>query len=193
MCGLNASWVFTLLRWLIGAMALVVVGCSGTHPQPVPSGAGQASSLTAPSAGSDIGTSPNNVVPPQTAVPEVHPHHHAVAATPEATPTASPASSPSPSAVPTPSALPTPSTTLSLGNNNSSKSQAEQLLGAADSKLAGVDRSKLNGSDAATYDQATGFVTAARQAMAQQDYVAASGFAQKASLLADKVAAGAGN
>jgi hypothetical protein len=96
-------------------------------------------------------------------------------------------------AVPPPYIQMPPGTTLTLDNEDSSKSRAEELLGAANSKLANVDRSKLSGTQAVTYDQASGFASAAREAMAQQDYVAASGFAQKASLLADKVAGGAGN
>jgi hypothetical protein len=93
----------------------------------------------------------------------------------------------------TPAAQPSPETILTLGGNDASRSQTEALLGAADSKLAAINRSKLTGPDAATYDQASGFIAAARQALAERDYVAASGFAQKASLLADKVAGNGGD
>jgi hypothetical protein len=79
--------------------------------------------------------------------------------------------------------------TLTFGNDDAARSRTEQLLGAAHAKLASVDRTKLRGSDATTYDQASGFIIAAQQAIVQQDYVAASGFAEKASLLAAKVAA----
>lgn len=84
--------------------------------------------------------------------------------------------------------LPAPKPTVTLGNDDAIKSRAERLLSATDAKLAGVDRSSLNPQNAVTYEQAAGFANAARQAFEEQDYVAASGFAQKASLLAEKVA-----
>jgi hypothetical protein len=83
---------------------------------------------------------------------------------------------------------PAPTTRVTLGNADASRKQAEQLLEATDVKLASIDAAKLDAQDAATYQQASGFAASARKAMAEQDYVAATGFAQKASLLADKVA-----
>lgn len=82
---------------------------------------------------------------------------------------------------------PAPTTSVTLGNGDASRKQAEQLLGLIDLKLARIDPTKLDAQDASTYRQASGFAAAARKAIAEQDYVAATGFAQKASLLADKV------
>ncbi|HTW89992.1 MAG TPA: hypothetical protein VMD75_18505 [Candidatus Binataceae bacterium] len=78
--------------------------------------------------------------------------------------------------------------TITLDNDQAARQQAQGLLDSANSKLGKVDRTKLSRDDAATYAQAMGFADAAQQAIGQHDYVAASGLAEKASLLADKVA-----
>jgi cytoskeletal protein RodZ len=80
--------------------------------------------------------------------------------------------------------------TVTLGNGDATKTRAEHLLSDTDLKLAKVDRSKLTGQQATVYEQATGFADAARKALEQRDYLAASSLAAKASLLADKVAPG---
>lgn len=81
--------------------------------------------------------------------------------------------------------------TITLDNDQAARQQAQGLLDSANSKLGKVDRTKLGRDDAATYAQAMGFADAAQQAIGQHDYVAATGLAEKASLLADKVATGA--
>ncbi len=93
-------------------------------------------------------------------------------------------SSASPEATPTGAAP-----TITLDNDEAARRRAESLLDSAHAKLGKVDRSKLSGDDAATYAQATGFADAATHALGEHDYVAATGLAEKASLLADKVEA----
>jgi len=84
-----------------------------------------------------------------------------------------------------------PAPTITLDNDQAARLRAQGLLDSANSKLGKVDRSKLSGDDVATYAQASGFADAAQHALGEHDYVAATGFAEKASLLADKVAAAA--
>jgi hypothetical protein len=93
-------------------------------------------------------------------------------------------SSASPEATPTGAAP-----TITLDNDEAARRRAQGLLDSAHAKLGKVDRSKLSGDDAATYAQATGFADAATHALGEHDYVAATGLAEKASLLADKVEA----
>jgi hypothetical protein len=81
--------------------------------------------------------------------------------------------------------------TITLDNDQAAQQRAQSLLDSANSKLGKVDQAKLNRADAATYAQAIGFADAARQALGEHDYVAATGLAEKASLLADKVATAA--
>jgi hypothetical protein len=81
--------------------------------------------------------------------------------------------------------------TITLDNDQAARQQAQGLLESANSKLGKVDRAKLSRDGAATYEQAIGFADAAQHAIGEHDYVAASGLAEKASLLADKVATAA--
>ena len=69
-----------------------------------------------------------------------------------------------------------------------SRPAPQGLLDSANSRLGKVARAKLSRADAATYEQAIGFADAAQHAIAEHDYVAATSLAEKASLLADKVA-----
>ena len=62
-----------------------------------------------------------------------------------------------------------------------------RLLDDAGAKLAKVDRNTLSGDNATTYDQASEFLKAGRAAAFEEDYVAASGFADKAAVLATKL------
>ncbi len=70
-----------------------------------------------------------------------------------------------------------------------SSDSAEQAIEATSQRLAGFDRNRLSGPMLATYDEASGFLNQGKQALAEKDYVAASGFAQKASVLTDKLQA----
>lgn len=85
------------------------------------------------------------------------------------------------------SSLPPPST-ISMTTPGSSDT-AEKEIEATSQRLARFDRNRLSGPTLATYDQANGFLNQGKQALAEKDYVAASGFAQKASVLADRLQA----
>ncbi len=76
---------------------------------------------------------------------------------------------------------------MTLANANVSRLQVLEMLNQANAKLSRIDRGKLDGTNAVTYDQAEGFLRQARKAADEKDYVAASGLAHKASILADKL------
>jgi outer membrane biosynthesis protein TonB len=84
---------------------------------------------------------------------------------------------------PEPEPTPEGATNVTLEDNDADRRQAQALLDDADSELARIDRSKLSGEDTAAYNQANDLTNAARKAMGQNDYLAASGLARKASLL----------
>jgi hypothetical protein len=92
---------------------------------------------------------------------------------------------PPPSAPPAEAA---PQPTVTLAGDGAAKDRALRLLDSAGAQLAKVDRSKLSRDSAATYDQANDFLNAGRKAAIDQDYVAATGYAEKASVLASKLA-----
>ena len=72
---------------------------------------------------------------------------------------------------------------LTLDGEDDSKASTELVLHKVDQRLAIIDRTKLTPSDAATFDQANGFASSAHRALADHDYVVASGLAEKASTL----------
>jgi len=84
---------------------------------------------------------------------------------------------------PAPGSPETSPTTVTLDDNDADRQQAQTLVNDADSQLARIDRTKLSGEDTAAYDQASDLTDAARKAMVQSDYLAASGLARKAALL----------
>lgn len=88
---------------------------------------------------------------------------------------------------PSPPAQAAPEPTVTLANANVSRVQVLEMLNQANAKLSRIDRGKLDGTNAVTYDQAEGFLRQARKAADEKDYVAASGLAHKASILADKL------
>jgi len=63
------------------------------------------------------------------------------------------------------------------------KAKAQLLLEQVTVKLANTNQAELSESAASAYQQANGLITAAQRAMADQDYLAASGLAEKASAL----------
>lgn len=81
-----------------------------------------------------------------------------------------------------------PAPTVTLADANISRERVLAMLNQASAKLSMVNRAKLDGNNTLTYDQAAGFLKQARKAAEEKDYVAASGLAQKASILADKLA-----
>jgi hypothetical protein len=88
---------------------------------------------------------------------------------------------------PTPPASAEP-TVVTLEDGDADHLHAQSLLNDADARLALIDRSKLSGENATAYDQASNLANAARKAMVQQDYLAASGLARKAALLTAQLA-----
>ncbi len=100
-------------------------------------------------------------------------------------PSAPPPTQPAAPAAPPPEAAPQP--TVTLAGDGDARDRALHLLDDAGARLAKVDRSKLSRDSAATYDQASDFLNAGRKAATDQDYVAATGYAQKASVLANKL------
>jgi hypothetical protein len=86
-----------------------------------------------------------------------------------------------------PPAEASPQPTVTLAGDSASRDRALRLLDDAGARLARVNRNKLDRDSAATYDQANDFLNAGRKAALDQDYVAATGDAKKASVLADKL------
>ena len=72
---------------------------------------------------------------------------------------------------------------LTLDGEDDSRASAEVLLYKVDKRLALIDRTRLTPSDATTFDEANGFVSSAHRALADHDYVVATGLAEKASTL----------
>ncbi len=83
---------------------------------------------------------------------------------------------------------PAKTTRVTLEDNDADHLRAQALVDDADARLAQIDRSKLTGESATAYNQASDLASAARQAMTQQDYLAASGLARKATLLTEQLA-----
>jgi hypothetical protein len=76
---------------------------------------------------------------------------------------------------------------LTLDGEDDSRASAEMLLSKVDKRLAVIDRTKLTASDAAAFDEANGFASSAHRALADHDYVVASGLAEKASTLTGRL------
>lgn len=73
--------------------------------------------------------------------------------------------------------------TVTLADEEAKGNVAEKLLNDSDTRLAKIDRASLSGEDASIYQQAAGLVSAARRALGERDYLAASELAEKASVL----------
>ncbi len=79
-------------------------------------------------------------------------------------------------------------TTVSLDDDDSNRLRAQTLLDETGAKLTSINRSQLTPENAAAYDQARGLVDAGRNAMREQDYLAAAGLAEKASVISRQLA-----
>jgi hypothetical protein len=90
-----------------------------------------------------------------------------------------------PALKPPPQVAPAP--TVTLADDPESEALANKLLDNAQSRLGSMNPSTLNPGDAVTYKQAEDFVSAGRQALNEKDYAAATGYAQKASVLANRL------
>ncbi len=71
--------------------------------------------------------------------------------------------------------------------DDANRSRAKHTLDVTRKKLERIDRTRLSGSALAMYDQASGLLIQGTEALGEKDYAAASGFADKASVLADKL------
>lgn len=78
---------------------------------------------------------------------------------------------------------------LTLDGEDDSRASTEALLNKVDKRLAIIDRTRLTASDATTFDEANGFASSAHRALADHDYVVASGLAEKASTLTGRLKA----
>ncbi|MGH8012957.1 MAG: hypothetical protein ACREQ4_10695 [Candidatus Binataceae bacterium] len=81
-------------------------------------------------------------------------------------------------------ALPQPAPTVTLAGEDDGGAPARNSLNDTARQLARVDHAKLSGVNLSTYEEVSGFLRAGRDALSRRDYVAAAGFAQKASSLA---------
>jgi hypothetical protein len=72
---------------------------------------------------------------------------------------------------------------VTLENSDDAKANAQRSLDQATLKMTHINRAELAESTASTYQQANELINAAQRAMADQDYLAASSLAEKASAL----------
>lgn len=80
-----------------------------------------------------------------------------------------------------------PAAVITMGDAEGAKAKASQVIADTTARLGTVDQEKLSAIDATQYRQATSFMAAARDAMQQQDYLAANGLAQKAAALTERI------
>lgn len=80
-----------------------------------------------------------------------------------------------------------PGPSISMVGDDATRSRAQHTLDVTRKKLERIDRTRLTGSALAMYDQASGLLIQGTEAIGEKDYIAASGFAEKASVLADKL------
>jgi hypothetical protein len=173
------------------ATMTTVAGCAGRQFHPnlgfwQPSGEAASNRSSNEPAGTDTlhhhqsasaegpSISPPSISPPASPINEV-------ANPPKSPPTLSTRLAP----VTPPPTPPPPSVTLN-GESGAAPSTLK-LLDDTGRRLEQIDRARLGAQDGAAYDQASDFVQAGREAMARKDYVAASGFAVKASTLTSRL------
>jgi hypothetical protein len=181
MSGRDVAW------WVAAALGLclTLAGCFGPggswqvpkfmRPAPPP-----ATRLYQPSAGGEINNSSPRAEKGMPAAKR-HVRHQTAHAVPVAVATPAPATSPPVQPIPR------PMVTLA---DAPPKERAQRLLDDTGAKLAKVNRKSLGADSAITYDQANNFLKAGRRAATDEDYVAASGFAYKAAVLAAKLLPG---
>ncbi|MBV8451922.1 MAG: hypothetical protein JOZ29_06565 [Deltaproteobacteria bacterium] len=84
---------------------------------------------------------------------------------------------------------PPPAPLVTLENSDDAKVNAQRLLDQAILKMTHINRAELMASTASTYQQANELINAAQRALADQDYMAASSLAEKASTLTSQLPA----
>jgi hypothetical protein len=82
-----------------------------------------------------------------------------------------------------PASAPASTLNVTIQDSDADHRRAQALLEQADARLAQVDRSTLTADSTAVFGQASVLADAARKAMMQRDYLAASGLARKSLLL----------
>lgn len=82
---------------------------------------------------------------------------------------------------------PSPAPLVTLENSDDAKANAQRSLDQATLKMAHINRAELAESTASTYQQANELINEAQRAMADQDYLAASSLAEKASALTSQL------
>ena len=78
---------------------------------------------------------------------------------------------------------PSPAPLVTLESNDDAKATAQRLVEQATVNLAHVNRVEISDSIAPAYQQASELINSAQRAMLDQDYIAASSLAEKASAL----------
>jgi hypothetical protein len=73
--------------------------------------------------------------------------------------------------------------TVTLDNSDAARADAERVLEDASARLAHINRAALTDGGASTYQQANELISAAQRAIAEDDYLAASSLAKKASAM----------
>lgn len=89
--------------------------------------------------------------------------------------------------IPPPGSTPQGEPSVTLNGESGAAPSTLKLLDDTGRRLGQIDRTRLGAQDGAAYDQASDFLQAGREAMARKDYVAASGFAVKASTLTSRL------
>jgi hypothetical protein len=82
-----------------------------------------------------------------------------------------------------------PAATVTLADEASDKDLVAKRLKQVDDKLGGLSRNELHELDLVSYDHAKGFAASAHKALAEGDYTAAAGLAEKASALVNSLQA----
>src|SRR6266446_342490 len=78
--------------------------------------------------------------------------------------------------------------TVTISSDENDRTEAVRLLKDTDARLARVDRAHQSVEDPSNYRQASEFARSAHSALAQRDYLAASGLAKKAYVLTNSIA-----
>jgi hypothetical protein len=89
-----------------------------------------------------------------------------------------------------PATAPANTLNVTIDDSDANHFRAQTLLDQADAQLARVDHSTLTADRSAVFKQASVLADAARKAMKQHDYLAASGLARKSVLLTGHLSSG---
>jgi hypothetical protein len=170
----------TIKRLAVLALTFFVVGCATMRSHwPFQNKSPQAAAPTSARSTPSTEQSENQKDRPKRA--NKKPARAVVSTQPATAPAVTPPATPA-------AAVPTGKTNVTLDDNDADRSRAQALLDDANARLAQINRSKLTLETSAALGQANDLASAARKAMDQHDYLAASSLARKASVLTDQVA-----